>query len=137
MPKVRTVETVKRVAESILDEGCYLNKIESLGVRELPYKIRNHGRLHSRGNYFLVRFVAPPSSITNISDNCLRDLDIIRPFISKVEGQPAISCSLHQDLKPPAFRPEVHQMMEEAKKRVPIYARNKFKLNTPMGYNPF
>ena len=45
---------VKRVGESILDEGGFVSKIESLGSRDLPYRMRAHGQVHSKGRLVLV-----------------------------------------------------------------------------------
>ncbi|XP_050709799.1 probable 28S ribosomal protein S6, mitochondrial [Eriocheir sinensis] len=137
MPKTRTVTTVKRVAESILDEGGFVSKIESLGARDLPYRMKAHGQIHSKGSYFLLHFVAPPSNLDDIRDNCKRDVDLVRPVIFKQETLPSTVCTLHEEIKPPVYRSEVQKMIKEAKQRVPIPQRRKFKLTTSIGYNPF
>ncbi|XP_045110098.1 probable 28S ribosomal protein S6, mitochondrial [Portunus trituberculatus] len=137
LPKNSTVGVVKRVAESILDEGGFVSKIESLGARELPYRMRAHGQLHSKGSYFLLDFVAPPVKIYDIKDNCKRDVDLIRPMVFSKEEPSTITCTLHEEIKPPAYRSEVQKMVEEAKQRIPINKRRRFKLVTSVGYNPF
>ncbi|KAK8393071.1 hypothetical protein O3P69_013240 [Scylla paramamosain] len=137
LPKNSTVAVVKRIAESILDEGGFVSKIESLGARELPYRMRAHGQLHSKGSYFLLDFVAPPIKIADITDNFKRDVDLIRPVVFNKEDPLPITCTLHQEIKPPAYRSEVQKMIQEAKQRVPISKRKRFKLVTSVGYNPF
>ncbi|XP_042220745.1 probable 28S ribosomal protein S6, mitochondrial [Homarus americanus] len=137
MPKAGLVTAVKRVSESILDEGGYVSKIESLGARELPYKMTAHGQVHTKGNYFLIHFAAPPTSLSDITDNCRRDIDLVRPLVSRIESKARFECTLHEEVQPPSSRPEVHKMIREAEKRLPPHIKKKFRLNTDLGYNPF
>lgn len=51
--QTKTIGTVKRVAESILEEGGFISKIESLGARDLPYRMKAHGQIHSKGRLVL------------------------------------------------------------------------------------
>ncbi|XP_063602799.1 small ribosomal subunit protein bS6m-like [Penaeus indicus] len=137
LPKGSLVQTVKRVAESVMDQGGYLRKIESLGSRELPYKMKAHGRVHQRGSYFLLHFDAPATAITDINDTCVRDVDLVRRSIFKVESPPQFECTLSEEVKPPVYRSEVQKMIEEADKSLPVNIRKKFKMNTGLDYYPF
>ncbi|XP_064093631.1 small ribosomal subunit protein bS6m-like isoform X2 [Macrobrachium nipponense] len=137
MPKAGLIKTVQRISENILDQGGYLRKIENLGNRELPYRMSAHGRMHTKGSYFLIHFDAPPATIDPICDNCNRDIDLVRRFLQKVEEPPTFQCTRHEEIKPPAYRAEVQKMIAEASSRVPIHQRKKFKFNTGLDYYPF
>ncbi|KAG0714440.1 putative 28S ribosomal protein S6, mitochondrial [Chionoecetes opilio] len=104
VPKPRTVSIVKRVAETILDEGGFVSKVESLGARDLPYRMKAHGQIHSKGSYFLLHFVAPPTRVKDIADHCKRDVDLVRPSIMKQEEPLSSPCTLHEEIKPPVYR---------------------------------
>merc|ERR1712212_1199547 len=137
LPKGALVQTVKRVAESILDQGGYVRQIQSLGTRNLPYKMKSHGRVHNKGSYFLLHFDASPTSISDLRDSCMRDVDLVRPVIFKVEAPATIKCTLDEEVKPPAYRSEVQKMIEEADSKLPVNIRKKFKMNTGLDYYPF
>nr|XP_045605079.1 probable 28S ribosomal protein S6, mitochondrial isoform X1 [Procambarus clarkii] len=137
MSKARLVEAIKRVAESVINEGGYVSKIESLGTKDLPYKMSAHGQVHTKGNYILIKFAAPPTTIGDITDNCNRDVDLVRNFLSRIEPLPHFKCTLHEEIKPPSFRCDVQKMIQEAESRRPRHLKKKFSLNTGIGYNPF
>ncbi|KAK8719575.1 hypothetical protein OTU49_013944 [Cherax quadricarinatus] len=138
MPKASTVSAVKRIADSILDEGGYVSKFESLGTQELPFKLSIHGQIHTKGNYFLINFVAPPTAVSEILDTCRREIDVFRPGVTKIEPQQHSQCTLHEEIQFPSFRPEVLKMIQEAKSRLPKHLKKKGELKkTVIGYNPF
>ncbi|XP_076056664.1 mitochondrial ribosomal protein S6 [Oratosquilla oratoria] len=133
LPKAGLVSVVKRVAEMVMEHGGYVSKVENLGSRDLPYRMKAHGQMHTKGSYFLMHFHASPDCIESVNENCQRDVDLIRKNIFKVEHPPEFECTLHEESLPPAYRKEVHKMMEEAKKSVPINIKKKFKVE----YYPF
>nr|CAG4644331.1 EOG090X0EB8 [Lepidurus arcticus] len=103
MSKPEMVATLKRAAEGILDRGGILRKMESLGTKTLPYRLNVHGLRHTEGMYFLMRFDAPPPVIEELKDVCVRDVDIIRPSVSKIEKKVGFPCTLEEELQPPAY----------------------------------
>nr|CAG4652318.1 EOG090X0IQO [Triops cancriformis] len=134
MSKPEMVATLKRAAEGILDRGGILRKMESLGAKALPYRINAHGLHHTEGTYFLMEFDAPPTTIEDLKDVCVRDVDIIRPSISKITKRSQFLCTLDEELQPPAYRKDVEKLIEEGRKeRKPMFQRR-----TPnIDYYPF
>lgn len=62
-----------------------------------------------------------------------RDVDILRNLVTKLEAPEQFSCTLEEEMKPPAYRQEVIQMMEAAKKK----QKEKYPQNTGLSYYPF
>nr|CAG4644453.1 EOG090X0IQO [Lepidurus arcticus] len=134
MSKPEMVATLKRAAEGILDRGGILRKMESLGTKTLPYRLNVHGLRHTEGMYFLMRFDAPPPVIEELKDVCVRDVDIIRPSVSKIEKKVGFPCTLEEELQPPAYRKDVAKLIEEGRKeRKPMFQRR----IPNMDYYPF
>lgn len=50
-----------------------------------------------------------------------------------MEDPEKLECTLHDELQPPAYRKEVHKMMQIAKK----YQKEKYPQNTGLSYYPF
>ena len=48
--------------------------------------------------------MAPPIKIHDIKDNFKRDIDLIRPMVFNKEETLPITCTLHEEIKPPAYR---------------------------------
>ncbi|CAL4062741.1 unnamed protein product [Meganyctiphanes norvegica] len=48
--KTGLVSTVKRISETVLDQGGYIRKIESIGTRDLPYRMSCHGYMQNKGS---------------------------------------------------------------------------------------
>ncbi|XP_073473282.1 small ribosomal subunit protein bS6m [Aquarana catesbeiana] len=87
MQRPETVATLKRTMEALFERGAIIRNLESLGEKNLPYKISKHSQRHTRGGYFLVDFYAPPTAVSNIIDHLGRDIDVIRPTILKHEEE--------------------------------------------------
>ncbi|CAI9622733.1 unnamed protein product [Staurois parvus] len=81
--------------EALFERGAIIRNLESLGEKNLPFRMSKHSQYHSRGGYFLVDFYAPPTVISNFLDHLSRDTDIIRPTILKHEEEkrPETSCT--------------------------------------------
>ncbi|XP_071518502.1 small ribosomal subunit protein bS6m [Panulirus ornatus] len=137
MPKARVVAAVKRIAESVLDEGGYVSKIESLGSKHLPYKMTRHGNIYTKGNYFLLNFAAPPTSIRDIVDHSKRDVDVFRPYVFKIEPPAQFQCTLHEEIQPPPYRSDVRKLIREAERKLPLTGAQRFPLNTGLKHDPF
>uniref|UniRef100_T1JCB3 Small ribosomal subunit protein bS6m n=1 Tax=Strigamia maritima TaxID=126957 RepID=T1JCB3_STRMM len=116
MKRPELVTAIKRTAETLWTHGAVLTKLENMGSKTLPYKIRSSGKNHTTGNYFLYHFEAAPSAIGQYMDFYDRDIDIIRPTIAlKSERKPHI-CTLEEELLPPAYRKDVADLLVEGKK---------------------
>ncbi|GAB0100442.1 Probable 28S ribosomal protein S6, mitochondrial [Sergentomyia squamirostris] len=137
MPRPEIVSGVKRMAEIILDRGGVIRSINSLGTRELPYKISSQGLVHRTGTYFTLEFSVPPKNLEDIDEEYSRDVDIVRRRIYKIEDEINVPkhepCTLHEELLPPVYRKDVQEMLAiAARKKNP-----KFKYNSGLDYYPF
>ncbi|XP_076317518.1 mitochondrial ribosomal protein S6 isoform X2 [Tachypleus tridentatus] len=116
--KPEVITTLKRTGQAIFEKGGIIRKIENLGTRELPYRIRVHDHSHTEGSYFLFKFDAPANTLTSLHDSFLRDIDIIRPSISKVEPVNFLEeCTLEEELQPPAYRNSVQKLLKQGSKK--------------------
>jgi len=135
MIKPSLVQTVKRTAELVMDKGGYIRKVEHLGTRTLPSKLRAHGARHAEGSYFRVEFDLPPARVADIQDFARRDVDVVRWGVYRVEEAPPAVCTFHEETMPAPYRAEVKEMVAsaEAKER----RKQKFKPNTKLDFYPF
>ena len=128
------VSTLKRTAEMILDHGGILRKFTSLGNKPLPYRMKGNNMWHKEATYFLIQFDAPSAAMEQVADAVRRDIDVIRPHFFKMEPKTLFSCTLEEELKPPAYRKDVEDLIQEGRRTKPTY----FKRNIPgIDYNPF
>nr|CAG4650629.1 EOG090X0IQO [Sida crystallina] len=128
------ISTIKRTAETILENGGILRQFVSLGTNPLPYRIRSTNGWHRDGTYFVIKFDAPPSAMEQVTDAVKRDIDIIRPAVFKMEKQSLPGCMLEEELKPPAYRKDVEELIKEGRKiKEPLFKRNIPGIN----HNPF
>jgi len=117
MNKPELVSALKRTAETLWNQGGILWNIQNVGTNKtLPYKISIHGKRHSTGSYFLYTFDAPFHMSDNAMDFFKRDVDIIRPTLLKKDEFKPIECTLEEELKPAAYRKDVHQLLIDGKK---------------------
>lgn len=117
----------------IFDRGGFIRKIENLGARTLPYKVSIHGLVNREGHAFTYKFDIPPNYLQDINEEYGRDVDIVKRFIFREETSMTFNCTLEDELKPPAYRKEVIEMMRIAKKS----EKGKYSLNTGLDYYPF
>lgn len=127
------ITTIKRSANTIFDKGGFLREILNFGPRDLPYKISSNGVVHKTGSSFVLKFVVDPESIKDLDDEFNRDVDIIRKRIFKVDEPKRVPCTLEEELQPPAYRKEVIELMEVAKRK----EKKKYSHNTGLKYYPF
>ncbi|XP_073993583.1 mitochondrial ribosomal protein S6 [Rhodnius prolixus] len=135
MPKPELKTVLKRTAASIFDKGGIIRKIDSLGTQRIPYKTSSHGAAHREASYFVFSFTVPPTKVDLLTEEYSRDIDIIRNRIYKANKEQSFSCTLEEEMKPPPYRQEVIQMIEEGKKKQAKLP--KFKYNTGLSYYPF
>ncbi|XP_068122167.1 small ribosomal subunit protein bS6m isoform X2 [Hyperolius riggenbachi] len=87
MQRPETVATLKRTIEALFEKGAIVRNLESLGEKNLPYRMRKHHEHHVRGGYYLVDFYAPTTIIPVMLEHLSRDIDVIRPTILKHEEE--------------------------------------------------
>ncbi|CAD7004329.1 probable 28S ribosomal protein S6, mitochondrial [Ceratitis capitata] len=133
MSRPELVSVLKRTAESILDKGCIIRNLENLGTRALPHKISEHGVVHREGSYFTITFDSAPTKISDFMEEFGRDIDIVRRRIFKIEEPEEFQCTLHEEMLPPAYRKDVQEMIDIAKRK----QKPKFKYNSGLDYYPF
>ncbi len=75
---------IKGVMES---NGCEIKSVKDMGIRKLAYEIEKF----ERGHYFVLYYVAPPSSIEEILRNLRLTEEIIRFLNVKFESKREIS----------------------------------------------
>jgi len=132
MAKPETATVLKRAAQQIMKNNGILFRIEGLGTRSLPYRMRAHGARHTEGSYFLMQFDGSSAMLPIIQDEFQRDVDIIRDGIVRIKPEATYDCTIEEDYKPPAYRKDVQAMIEEGRKRERI-----FNMNTGLSYNPW
>ncbi|XP_055608442.1 probable 28S ribosomal protein S6, mitochondrial [Uranotaenia lowii] len=135
MPRPELVSVLKRTADAIFDKGGIIRKLDNLGTRPLPSKISNHGLVHRAGSYFVFKFDTPPATVEDLEEEYGRDVDIIRRRIYKADAamQEQITCTLHEEMQPPAYRKEVQKMLAVANKK----QKKGFQYNSGLDYYPF
>lgn len=125
LAKPDLISCIKRTGEMILDNGGILRKFTSLGNNPLPYRIKSTNGWHRDGNYFLIQFDAPTSAVEKVQDALRRETDVIRPHLIKKDNPPQFSCTLQEELQPPAYRKEVDELIIEGRKvKKPLFKRN-------------
>lgn len=75
----------------------------------------------------------PPNNVETLVEEYSRDVDILRNLVTKVEEPEKFECTLEEETKPPAYRKEVIQMMEAARRK----QKDKYPQNTGLSYYPF
>ncbi|XP_055643597.1 probable 28S ribosomal protein S6, mitochondrial [Toxorhynchites rutilus septentrionalis] len=135
MPRPEIVTVLKRTAEAIFEKGGFIRKLDNLGTRPLPFKTSSHGLVHRTGSYFVFKFDTPPSTVDDLEEEYGRDVDIIRKRIYKADAtvQENVTCTLHDEMLPPAYRNDVQKMISAANK----YKKKGFQYNSGFDYYPF
>ncbi|XP_030380156.1 probable 28S ribosomal protein S6, mitochondrial [Scaptodrosophila lebanonensis] len=133
MPRPELISAIRRTAECILDSGGIIRKLENLGTRALPHKVSEHGVVHREGTHFNIAFDTSPTKIADLKEEFGRDIDIIRRHVFKIEEPEKFKCTLHQEMLPPAYRKDVQEMIEIAKRK----QKPKYNYNSGLDYYPF
>ncbi|GFY24407.1 probable 28S ribosomal protein S6, mitochondrial [Trichonephila clavipes] len=117
LPKPELSAVLKRVGILLLDKGVVLQKIQNVGTTNLPYRIRKEGVYYKQGSYFAYAFTGSPKIFADVEDACVCDPDILKyGFVETYKKYPE-SCTLEEELRPPAFRTSVLKLLEDGKKR--------------------
>ena len=136
MPKPELKTTLKRISHVIFNTGGIIRNIENLGLRAMPFKTSAHGLVHREANYFIFKIDSATKSVSELKEEYSRDVDIIRQRMFKVQENSEHTCTLEEELKPPAYREEVQNMIEIGKTQVNRFTY-KFKYNSGLDYYPF
>lgn len=143
MDRPLLVNSLKRSANYILEQGGVIKNMENLGFRQTPYRMTVHGVTHKEANYFILNFVIPKEGLLKVTEELSRDKDVVRKtYVLKdhIPGgaleQPKKECTLHEDLLPPPYRKKVQEMLTLAEKNRP-YKRYDFEYRSGMDYYPF
>ncbi|KAH8378928.1 hypothetical protein KR009_002133 [Drosophila setifemur] len=127
------ISVIKRTAESILDKGGIIRKLENLGTRALPHKVSEHGVVHRESTHFTIAFDSAPTKIADMKEEFGRDIDIVRRYVFKAQEPEQQACTLHEEMLPPAYRKDVQELVEAAKRK----QKNKYNYNSGLDYYPF
>lgn len=130
-PELKTV--LKRAAESILDKGGNLRKIESLGFMDLPHKMSLNQQTHKQAHYFLFAVDLPTLKMKEFNEECGRDLDVIRAKSYQDYPVETTPCTLEDELVPPSYRKDVKKLLKMDKR----HRTNKWRPNSGIDYYPF
>ncbi|ODN06149.1 putative 28S ribosomal protein S6, mitochondrial [Orchesella cincta] len=133
MARPEVAKALKRATTNIFNNNGLLFGIENLGHRALPYGISAHGRRHKEGSYFLIRFDSSTTTIEVLKDEFRRDIDVVRNGFVRIRPEENIECTLDEEMKPPAYRQDVKDMIEEGRRR----EKYKFQPKTGLEYNPW
>lgn len=96
---------LKQTATKIFESGGFIRRIDNLGTVDTPWRIRSHDIMYKQASYFIFEFDAPSSALSSFNNYLSRDIDIIKRTIFRVpEVKPEPPCTLHEELKPPAYR---------------------------------
>ncbi|KAH8372414.1 hypothetical protein KR093_011408 [Drosophila rubida] len=133
LPRPDLISVIKRTSEAIFNKGGIIRKLENLGARPLPHKVSEHGVVHKEGTYFSIFFDSAPTKIMDLKEEFGRDIDIIRRNIYKVEESAEYKCTLHDEMLPPAYRKDVQEIIDIAKRK----HKPKYNYNSGLDYYPF
>uniref|UniRef100_A0A224YQZ6 Small ribosomal subunit protein bS6m n=1 Tax=Rhipicephalus zambeziensis TaxID=60191 RepID=A0A224YQZ6_9ACAR len=114
MSKPEIASALKRMGEYVLKNGAVLRYIQNLGTKELPLKMSRHGRTNWHGSYFLFRFDASPELTVAMRGEVKRDVDIIRATFISLSPPKTITCTLEEEMQPPAYRASVQALMAQS-----------------------
>ena len=128
------VASVKRMGESIIDNGGYIRSLQFYGNRELPQRSKANREWHTRGNYFVLRLDLPISSINKVKDFGSRDQTVLRTDFVGLKPLAEPVCTLEEEFKPPAERPSVQAMIDIGRRKPKF--RRIYKHNTGLDFYP-
>ncbi|GIX96123.1 probable 28S ribosomal protein S6, mitochondrial [Caerostris darwini] len=115
LPKQELVAALKRVGTLLLEKGVVIEKLENIGTRELPVRIRKEGVYHYKGSYFVYTFMGQRAIHKDLDEMCKLDTDILKHGLV-LPFSPPEKCTLEEELQPPALRKSVQNLLNESKK---------------------
>ncbi|CAK5281565.1 unnamed protein product [Mycena citricolor] len=77
---------VKQTATHVLQAGGVVRKIDSLGTKQLPQRMRRHGNYHHTADYWAMHFDTSPRVLSSLNALMRRDPRVIRWTVLKTSG---------------------------------------------------
>ncbi|EJW81234.1 hypothetical protein WUBG_07857 [Wuchereria bancrofti] len=117
LAKPELFTTIRRAAKVLLDNGAIIEKLESLGHRDLPFRrVRKQTTEHIyTSNYFLIKAFMP-REVRDTTNTILRnDLDLVHVCYMHEKPKEPIYCNLAELLKPPSKRESVKALRDNQK----------------------
>ncbi|CAG5132592.1 unnamed protein product [Candidula unifasciata] len=71
-------QAIKRSCSYVMEQGGLIRGMENLGLKPLPYKLRNHGQRFNEGNYILIRFDGKTDIPAQLEGSFKYDTDVIK-----------------------------------------------------------
>ncbi|VDN23828.1 unnamed protein product [Gongylonema pulchrum] len=117
LAKPELFNTLRRAAKLLLDSGAVIEKMESLGHRDLPYRrVRKQTTEHVyTSNYFLIKAFMPREVRQTTTTVLRNDLDLVHVVFVPQKPVEPIHCNLEQLLQPPPKRESVKALRDKQK----------------------
>ncbi|CAG0918734.1 unnamed protein product [Notodromas monacha] len=113
MSKPGLIDAVKRTSKAILSQGFYLRKVENLGTRRLPDRMKKLDIKHTEASYNLLHVDGYDGLVDGLKDYLRRDPDILKFLVTTAENpSEQRNCSLADEALPPPYREDVQAMIE-------------------------
>jgi len=112
MKKTDLVSAVKRTGEFLLKNNVVLWDLNYLGFKDLPHKMRSHGKMHLQGDYVLYKYDGPRDLLPTIKSELKRDVDVILGTCVNIRQPQQVECTLDEELRIPALRPSVQKLIQ-------------------------
>lgn len=120
LSKADLVKTLVRAGKTLLDNGGVIEKVESLGFRDLPHKriAKQTREPVYASNFFLFNTHLSVEARKAVKSIFSHDLDLMHVAIVPSPASlstPPIKCNLEEILKPPSQRQSVKDLREGQK----------------------
>ncbi|UMM12833.1 hypothetical protein L5515_001413 [Caenorhabditis briggsae] len=119
LSKPDLVKALTRAGNTLLDHGAVIEKVESLGHRDLPYKrlAKQTNEPVYASNFFLFKAHMSREARQKTKSILTHDLDTVQVDLIQVDTMPSpkVECSLEEILKSPADRQAVRDLRENQK----------------------
>ncbi|CAI5439200.1 unnamed protein product [Caenorhabditis angaria] len=120
LSKADLVKSLIRAGTTLLDNGAVIEKVESLGHRDLPYKrlAKQTNEPVYASNFFLFKAHMSREARQKTKSILTHDLDTVQVDLIQVDPTPntaPIQCNLEEILKSPAERQAVKELRENQK----------------------
>ncbi|KRY70205.1 putative 28S ribosomal protein S6, mitochondrial, partial [Trichinella pseudospiralis] len=111
------VSIIKRCCVKLMDNGAVLKSINSMGYKDLPFKMKKDQAAYITGSYVLLNCALPYQKHKQLSGEFRRDSDIIHSYFKYVETKNARvnECTLQEELEIPAYRKSVAKLQKTQK----------------------
>ena len=77
------IEHIKTTSKILMQKDCVIRKIQSMGLKKLPYRIKKNGVTNFEGHYWQILFYGRPSVQNELRDILRKDEEVIRMEILK------------------------------------------------------